>query len=170
VLSLDHERAKSLLEHKTDPGLERENSRFVSRLERGSGTVGVHDKRFGNDHHTPIDQAEPSRDSGRGTRTGSRGELSESFQEARALAIRELGQEARTYVAQTDSGIYCGKIIGETDHHIVQRLSCQTAVAHLRKLVGHTPELDCDVTISYRSDKPRVRELRERNKTAEIAR
>lgn len=174
VLSLDRERAKSLAEDKTDSQPERENSRFVSRLEPSSGTVGVHDKRFGNDHHTPIEQPGRLPGSNGGDKqhgkSGNRGELSESFQEARALAIKELGQEARTYVAQTQSGTYCGKIIGETQYHLVQTISSRTAVAHLKQLVEDTPEINRNVVISYRNDKTQVRELRERSKAAELAR
>lgn len=169
VLSLDRERANaSENERRLQP--ERETSRFVARLEPGSGTVGVHDKRFGNDHHTPIDQGEAPSEGGRINRATSRTELSESFQEARALAVKELGQEARTYIAQTNSGIYHGKIIGETDHHILQRLSGQTAVAHLKKLVGDTPELNSNVSIAYRAEKARIRDIPEREKSAELAR
>jgi antirestriction protein ArdC len=169
VLSLDRERANTA-EKQTQSQPERETSRFVARLEPGSGTVGVHDKRFGNNHNTPVDQATLSSREGRRDRNGNRSELSESFQEARALAIKELGQEARTYVAQTQSGVYCGKIIGETDHHVLQRVSGQTAIAHLRRLVGDTPELNRNVAISYQADKARVREVPERSKTAELTR
>lgn len=169
VLSLDRERANAA-EKERELQPERETSRFVARLEPGSRTVGVHDKRFGNDHHTPIDQAEAPSEDGRTNRATNRTELSESFQEARALAVKELGQEARTYVAQTNSGIYYGKIIGQTDHHILQRLSGQTAVAHLKKLVGDTPELNSNVSIAYRAEKARIRDIPEREKIAELAR
>lgn len=169
VLSLDRERANTV-EKEQQSQAERETSRFVARLEPGSGTVGVHDKRFGNDHHTPIDQGTLSSSEGRRDRNGIRSELSESFQEARALAIRELGQEARTFVAQTHSGIYCGKIFGETDHHVVQRVSGQTAIAHLKKLVGETPGINSNVAISYQADKVRVRNVPERSRTAELTR
>lgn len=164
VLSLDQERVQKISASKGDSQPERENSRFVARLEPGSGTVGVHDKRFGNDHHTSIDQEQGSHGS------ENRAELSESFQEARALAIKQLGEEARTYTAQTQSGIYRGKILGETNHHIVQRVSSQTAVAHLKKLVGDTPDMEANVVISYRTDKVQIRELQERSKAAELAR
>ncbi|MGH9343216.1 MAG: ArdC family protein [Terriglobia bacterium] len=165
VLSLDREREKKLVANKIESQPQRENSRFAARLEPGSGTVGVHDKRFGNDHHTTLDQPVQL-----GEDSASRGELSESFREARALAVKELGQEARTFVAQTHSGIYCGKIIGETDHHLVQRVSANTAVTHLKKLVGDTPEHDRNIAICYRHDKVQIRELRERSKGAELAR
>jgi antirestriction protein ArdC len=170
ILGLDRERTSRLEDKKTVPQPERENSRFVARMEPDSGTVGVHDKRFGNDHHTPIEQSGQSFSRELGAQTAKRNELSESFQEARALAIKELGQEARTYVAQTRSGIYCGKIIGETDHHIVQRLSGQTAVVHLKRLVGDPLELNSNVAITYQADKARVRALTERSRSAEIAR
>ncbi len=103
ALSLDRERTKDAVEKKTDSRPEQESSRFVSRLETGSGTVAVHDKRFGNDHHTAVDHEGGSSVTTGENRTANRGELSESFQQARALAIKELGQEARTYVAQTHS-------------------------------------------------------------------
>ncbi len=169
VLSLDRERAINA-EQKAESQPERETSRFVARLEPGSGTVGVHDKRFGNDHHMAIDQAADSSADGRRYQSNDRGELRESFQEARALAIKELGQEARTFVAQTQSGIYCGKIIGETDHHLVQRVSGQTAIAHLKELVGDTPEMNSNVSISYQANKARLREVPERSRTTELAR
>lgn len=153
----------------------RESLTYVSRLEPDSGTVAVHDKRFGNDHHTPIDPASypPGKNGGdkeQHGKPGNRSDLSESFQEARALAIKELGQEARTYVAQTQGGMCCGKIIGETQHHLVQSISSRTAVAHLKQLVENAPEINRNVVISYRDDKTQVRELRERSKTAELAR
>jgi antirestriction protein ArdC len=172
VLSLDRERARSAAERKPDSQLEGENSRFASRYEPGSGTVSIHDKRFGNDHHTASGQTHFPDENRRSANGGSneRSALSESFQAARALAIKELGQEARTYVAQTQSGTYYGKIIGETEHHLVQRVSGQTAVAHLKKLVGETPETSRNVRILYSGEKTQVREDRERNRTPELAR
>jgi len=168
VLSLDRERVNVAEEHRqSEP--EREMSRFVARLDAGSGDVGVHDKRFGNDHHTPIDHAGSSSQEGRANHN-NRSEVSESLQEARALAIKELGREARIYIAQIASGVYYGKIIGETDHHVVQRLSGQTAVAHLKKLLAENPKLKSNVSISYGGEKARVRDIPERSKTAELAR
>jgi antirestriction protein ArdC len=168
ILSLDQERAKFAAERTPNPQPERESSRFVSRYEADTATVAVHDKRFGNDYHTSVDQSGGSRENG--GKSANRQELSESFQAARALAIKELGREARTYVAETQSGTYYGKVIGETDHHVVQRISGQTAVAHLKKLVGEKPDTDHPVAILYRNEKTQVREHRERGRTPELAR
>jgi hypothetical protein len=161
-------RAGSSQETGEQQEIAKESSRFVARFEPGSGTVGVHDKRLGNDHHSPIDLSLTDKANGNNGKPAS--ELKESFQEARALAVKELGQEAKTYVAQTRSGVYYGKIIGETDHHLVQRVSGQTAVAHLKKLVAETPRIDSNVSIAYQDDKARVRNLPERSRAAEIAR
>lgn len=169
VLSLDRERTNTD-EKQRQPQPQREASRFSARLERDSGTVAVHDKRFGNDHHTPVDQSAVASADSQNGRNGNQSELKESFQEARALAVKELGQEARTYVAQTQSGIYCGKIIGQTEHHVVQRVSGQTAVAHLKQLVGDTPEPNVEIAISYQANKARIRNVPELHRTAELAR
>jgi hypothetical protein len=66
--------------------------------------------------------------------------------------------------------MYCGKIIGETQHHLVQTISSRTAVAHLKQLVENPPDINRNVVISYRNDKTQIRELPERSKTAELAR
>ncbi len=160
ILGLDRERSKEI-----GDAPEKETNRFVARTERDSGTVSVHDKRFGNDHHTPV--------GGTGEESGKRvnsADLRESFQEARELAVKELGQEARTYVAQTQSGIYKGRIIGETEHHLIQSLSGQTAVAHLKQLLTDSPNLNDNVVISYQNNQTQIREQRERSRTAELAR
>lgn len=160
ILGLDRERIKEI-----DQTPEKETSRFASRTERDSGTVSVHDKRFGNDHHTPIHGAAEN-----GGKAVSSTELRESFQKARELAVKELGHEARTYVAQTQSGIYKGRIIGETEHHLLQGVSGQTAVAHLKQLMADPPNVSDNVVISYRNSQTQIREQRERSRAADLAR
>ena len=86
------------------------------------------------------------------------------------MPLRNSATKPELTSRRRNSGIYYGKIIGETDHHVLQRLSGQTAVAHLKKLVGDTAELNSTVSIAYRAEKARVREIPEREKTAELAR
>jgi antirestriction protein ArdC len=150
----------------------RESSRFVSRFEVETATVAVHDKHTGTDRHTPV-TTEPDRDAnGNAQRPtdDSRGPLSSSFAAAKTLAATALGESARTFVAQTKSGNYRGEIIGETDLHVVQRLSSQTAVAHMKQLLKEVPEVGANATISYSNEKLTVREWRERTRAHEIAR
>lgn len=150
----------------------RESSRFVARFETETGTVAVHDKRTGTDQHTPV-MAQASRDADathQRSPNDSREHLSASFAAAKALTTTTLGESARTFVAQTESGNYRGEIIGETDLHIVQRLSSQSAVAHMKQLLEQTPQVGMSAAITYSNDKAAVREWRERSRAQEIAR
>jgi hypothetical protein len=144
----------------------RENSRVVSRFENGTGTVALHDKRIGSDQHTPV-ASEVGRD---GSDATPRGSLAASFAAAKTLITTSLGDSAKTYVAQTQSGTYRGEIIGETDLHVLQRLSAQSAVAHMKQLLEKTPEVGTNAVISYSNEKASIREWRERTRTHELAR
>jgi len=99
------------------------------------------------------------------------GDLAASFAAAKAITADALGESARTFRAQTESGSYNGRIIGETTHHVVQRLSSQTAVAHMKHLLEHLPDSGANVSISYSNDHAaQVRNLRERVNTQELGR
>ncbi len=144
----------------------RENSRFVSRFENGTGTVALHDKRIGTDQHTAV-TSEVGRDDSDGT---PRGSLASSFAAVKVVTATSLGDTAKTFVAQTQSGTYRGEIIGETDLHVIQRLSAQSAVAHMKQLLEKTPEVGTNAVISYSNEKASIREWRDRTRTHELAR
>jgi antirestriction protein ArdC len=97
-------------------------------------------------------------------------DLAASFNAAKTLTVDALGQSARTFRAQTESGRYSGRIIGETAHHVVQSLSSQTAVAHVKNLLEHLPHAGDNVAIAYSNDRAQVRDLRERVNTQELGR
>jgi antirestriction protein ArdC len=140
-----------------------ENSRFVAREEPGTGTVGVHDKTNGVDQHSPVEVAAKQAN-------GKNAELSASFAAAKAVASDSLGDSAKTYTAQTQSGTYNGPIIGETDHHIVQRLSPRSAVAHMKQLLEALPGKGENVSIAYANDRAQIREVPNRSRSRELAR
>ena len=48
-----------------------------------------------------------------------------------------------------DSGIYRGEIIGETQHHVVQKLSKSSTVAHLKELLGAVPVVGQNLVVRY---------------------
>jgi len=98
------------------------------------------------------------------------GDLAASFADAKKITADALGESARTFPAQIQSGRYNGRIIGETNHHVVQRLSAQTAVAHVKHLLEHLPNSGTDVAIAYSNDHGQVRSLRERINTQELGR
>jgi antirestriction protein ArdC len=153
---------------------ERENTRFVARMERESGTVGVHDKSLGTDQHTPVDTSTIPKAGGRNeensTGQPSRDGLSASFAAAKNVTAEKLGDTARTFPAQTQSGNYRGEIIGETELHVVQRLSPQSAIAHMKHLLEPIPKVGDSVGIAYVNDLGSVKELRERSRARELVR
>jgi antirestriction protein ArdC len=87
------------------------------------------------------------RKAGRGS--SGRPELDQSFAEVKVLSAQALGGNARVYNAQTDSGIYKGEVIGETQHHIVQKLSQGSTVAHMKQLFDPAPSVGESVMIRY---------------------
>ena len=140
-----------------------EDTRFVARFEPQTGTVAVHDKRLGTDNHTPVEAlTAPEKASPDG--------WSPSFEAARNVTAEKLGDAARTFPAQTQSGNYRGEIIGETELHVVQRLSPQTAIAHLKHLLQSVPRVGDNVGIGYANELGSVKESRERSRTQELAR
>jgi len=129
-----------------------ENSRFVARGEPEDGTVRVQEKESEADRHAPVQGLEAS------------------FAAAKTITADALGQSARTFPAQTQSGRYNGRIIGETAHHVVQLLSPKTAVAHMKYQLEHLPRAGDNVAIAYSKDHAQVRDLRERVNTQELGR
>ncbi|MBZ2436235.1 zeta toxin family protein [Xanthomonas perforans] len=74
-----------------------------------------------------------------------------SFADAKAIAERALGQDSRTYIPRPDSE-YKGKVIGETDLHLVQQISPKSAIAHFRDKIGRLPRIGDEVEIRYTKD------------------
>jgi hypothetical protein len=103
------------------------------------------------------------------SRPGSE-DLRQSFRAAHELTTKALGDGAKTHTALTDSGIYRGEIIGETDLHVVQRLSSSSAVAHMKHLLGSAPAVGESVSVAYSQSRAEVRDLRQRSKTQGLAR
>ena len=102
----------------------RESTQYAARYEPGSGTVNVQAKQTGTDRRSTVD-----------TPGG------ESLMEAKSITARVLGDSARTLAAQTESGNYRGLIIGETEHHIIQRQTAHTSIAHPKELLDRQPQM-----------------------------
>ena len=145
----------------------RETSEVVARFEAGSGTVAVHSKQAATDHHVAVDArtAVPANGTSK-----ARSELSASFAAAKEITAQVLGESARTFTAETESGVYNGRIIGETDLHVVQRISGQTAIAHMKRVFDSVPPVGPNVGITYARGLATVRDLREREQAQELAR
>ncbi len=145
----------------------RENTQVVARFEAGSGTVAVHAKQAGTDQHLTVDAHGPAPESGL---SKARSELSASFSAAKDMTGQVLGEGARTFTAETESGVYNGRIIGETDLHVLQRISNRTAIAHMKRLFDSVPSLGENVAVVYSRGLATVRPPQERDRAQELAR
>ena len=105
------------------------------------------------------------------TKAGSsRDVLSASFAAAKSLTAEKLGDSARMFAAETQSGNYRGEIIGETELHVVQKLSPRSAVAHMKQLLEPAPKIGENVGIGYANNEASVKELRELSRSKELVR
>jgi antirestriction protein ArdC len=131
----------------------RESTQYAARYEPGSGTVNVHEKQSATDWRNTVDQT-----------------AADALTAAKAITEKSLGTSAKTLVAQTESGSYRGPIIGETEHHLIQRQSARTGIAHPKELLDRQPQMGESVRINYSDARGIVREIRERGKSPDLAR
>jgi hypothetical protein len=136
------------LETQLDPE-RRETTTSVATHQPGSRAVRLHDKTTG---------AEVRKLLG--------GELTPGLQSA----LRQMAPHARIENAQTDSGTYRGRIIGETEKTLVQQITPHIAVVHRKELFDMIPAISENVRIAYSNDNARVLPVKERSKTQELGR
>ncbi|MFM2287711.1 MAG: hypothetical protein RL684_854 [Pseudomonadota bacterium] len=79
-----------------------------------------------------------------------------SFETAKRMTQAQLGEAAVLRIARLDSSRYVGKIIAETDLHVVQQLGDRSAVAHFKSLLSPAPALNDSCAIAYRDGRASV--------------
>ncbi|MGH9613550.1 MAG: ArdC family protein, partial [Bryobacteraceae bacterium] len=112
----------------------------------------------------PVSPADSNGSNGTGSHGRASADIGKSLTAAERFASQSLGESTRTFVAQVESGRYKGQIIGETEHHLIQRLSAQSAVVHKKELFDPIPQFGQHVAISYADGKASVKKTRERAK------
>jgi hypothetical protein len=134
----------------TQPDTERrETTTSVTLHQPGSGTVELHDKTTGTDVRKLLG-----------------GELPADLQSA----LIQMAPDARVESAHSDSGIYRGRIIAETEKNLIQQTTSHTAVVHRKELLDMIPAIGESVRVAYSNDNARVLPFRERSKTKELGR
>jgi len=135
----------------TRPDIERrETTTSVAMHQPGSEVVELHDKISGTDVRKLLGGAE----------------LPAGLQSA----LKKMGPDALVKDAQTDSGIYRGAVIGETDKKIIQQITSHTVVLHPKALLDVLPAVGENVRIAYSNDKARVVAVKDRSKAQEVGR
>jgi hypothetical protein len=76
-------------------------------------------------------------------------EFEQSLADAERTAKQILAGKANVYQADTESGKYRGELLGETDHHVIQKLSPRSAVVHPKHLLPETVQPGQNLVVSY---------------------
>lgn len=81
-----------------------------------------------------------------------------SFARAQELAARQIGPDARLFVARSrGEAKYAGEIVAETDMHLVQKVGQGgSAIAHLKSALANIPVVGERVMIAYQSGRASV--------------
>jgi hypothetical protein len=111
------------------------------------------------------------------SRIRARGAVLEPWQQslvdARDVVKAVLGRAASTVVAERESGIYRGVIIGETRDYVIQQIGRQaSAVIHAKEQfrAAQLPEVGRRLSIHYSRSHAFAREIRQRSRQEELSR
>lgn len=81
---------------------------------------------------------------------GAQFKVSDELASAGIEAVAQLGEGVRIYPAEPGEGRYKGPLVGETQHHLVQRVSFKSAVAHDKKAFQRLPAIDAKAAVEIR--------------------
>lgn len=84
--------------------------------------------------------------------------------------MKQLAPGEQIACAQTDSGMYRGKIVAGTENNLIQQITSHSAVIHEKNLLDRIPAVGENVRIAYSNNFACVVALKERAKTKELAR
>lgn len=182
ILSLE----KSRPIEKSATQLRTETSEHVADFERGSSTVNIVEKETATEHResVPVSGKRASHERDQDAKVSAEkildGEvdgrrppgdgLEQSLADADRKAKQLLGDKARVYQADTESGRYRGAVLTDSDQHVVQKLSPRSAVAHPKHLLPQTPQPGENLVISYANGVAKLKSNKVRERTQVLSR
>ena len=183
IIGLD----KSKSAEKAQAQLRTETSQHVADFERGSSTVNIIEKETATEHREPVPagakrgRADADQDAKIDEEKVLDGEVDgrtapedrdfeRSLTEADRKAKELLGHKTTVYPADTASGKYRGEVLGETDHHVLQKLSPRSVVAHPKQALSDAPATGANVIISYSNNLAQVKPNQLREKVQALSR
>ena len=178
-----HRAADYLLDLERGKQLRTETSEHVAAFERSAGTVTITEKESGTEHREPaaskgVAKIEPLLikiekildGEVDGRRPPSEQAIKESFAAAEETARKVMGEKVKTYQADTDSGKYRGEVLAETEHHVLQKVSAKSAVAHEKHLLPGAATPTQNVLIAYSNQVAQLKPNQERQRSRAIKR
>ncbi len=179
------ERSKSV-ESKAVPQIRTETSEHVAAYERGAGTVNIVEKETATETRNPARTGKAGMPDGQapvkvqtekildgevdGRRPPSETELQRSLAEAEKQAKAQFGNATRLYAADTDSGRYRGEICAETEHHLLQKISPKSVIAHPKSLIPDVLSQGQGVAISYKNGLADTKPFKARERAQSLVR
>ncbi|MBL8292767.1 MAG: hypothetical protein JNN08_13065 [Bryobacterales bacterium] len=97
-------------------------------------------------------------------------ETAQSLAAAEDVTKRVLGDHARTYQPDTESGRYRGEIIAETEHHVVQQLSPRSTAAHPKHLLPEPVASGQNLLVAYSNNQAQLKPNHVRERANALAR
>ena len=179
------ERSRSV-ESKAVPQIRTETSEHVAAYERGTGTVNIVEKETATETRNPARTGKAGMPDGQapvkvqtekildgevdGRRPPSETELQRSLAEAEKQAKAQFGNATRIYSADIDSGRYRGEICAETEHHVLQKISPKSVIAHPKSLIADVLSPGQSVAINYKNGLADTKPFKARERAQSLTR
>ena len=167
--------------------LRTETSEHVADFERGSGTVNIVEKETATEHREPVPAggkcAGTDRDQDAkidaekildgevdGRKSPAEREFEQSLAAADQKAKQILGDKAKLHEPDTQSGVYRGTVLTESEHHVVQKLSPKSAVAHPKQLLPQALQPGDNLVVSYSNGIAQLEPIRAKERAQTLSR
>lgn len=183
LIGLEHSKA---VEGQSTQQIRTETSEHVAAYEKGTGTVNIVEKETATESRNPArtgnagapDRQAPAKAQAEkildgeveGRRPPSETDLQRSLAEAEKQAKTSLGNSVRVHAADTESGKYRGEICGETEHHVLQKISAKSVIAHPKNLISDVLSPGQSVSVNYSNAQVQTKPFKGRERAQSLAR